>query len=403
MKFFHASDDEILRGETTDIYFKRTEEILKVKNASRKVEAEFTLSSFPRGYTWGIFAGLEEVLRLLEGKPLTVKALPEGMIFRNRDDLGVPVPVLTIEGDYVEFAVYETPILGFLCQSSGIATKSARVRISAGDNLVLSFGIRRMHPALAPLIDRSAYIGGCDGVSGIMGAKAIGKSPQGTMPHSLILIMGEEEAWRAFDEVISEEVPRVALIDTFGDEKQEALKAAEILKNLKAVRLDTPGSRRGNFAQIIKEVRWELDVRGYKNVGIFVSGGLDERSVKELKEAGAIGFGVGTSISNAPTLDFAMDIVSVEGKPLAKKGKFSGEKDVWYCPKCYHYKVTLRGSKAPTCPRCGKKMKTALTTVIKEGERVYPEKSPDEIRAFVLEQLKNLPEEDREIVGRESH
>ena len=48
-------------------------------------------------------------------------------------------------------------------------------------------------------------------------------------------------------------------------------------------------------------------------------------------------------------------------------------------------------------------MKTALTTVIKEGERVYPVKSPDEIRAFVLEQLKNLPEEDREIVGRESH
>lgn len=396
MKFFQASDEEILRGETTDIYFKRTKEILKAKNVLKRVVAEFTLSNFPEGYTWGVFAGLEEVMRLLEGKPVTVRALPEGTVFRNCDEDGIPLPVLTIEGDYVDFAVYETPILGFLCQSSGIATKAARVKIAAGDTLVLSFGIRRMHPALAPLIDRAAYIGGCDGVSSIIGAKTIGKAPQGTMPHSLILIMGEKDAWKAFDEMIPPEVSRVALIDTFGDEKAEALKAAKILKNLKAVRLDTPGSRRGNFAQIIREVRWELDVRGYKNVGIFASGGLNEKSVRELREAGAIGFGVGTSISNAPTLDFAMDIVTIDGEPIAKKGKFSGKKDVWYCPSCLHYKVTVMGTKAPTCARCKKKMKNALIPVIENGERVYPEKTPDEIRSHLLEQLKNLSEEERE-------
>jgi nicotinate phosphoribosyltransferase len=54
-------------------------------------------------------------------------------------------------------------------------------------------------------------------------------------------------------------VPRVVLIDTFGDEKFEALENAELLKgNIDAVRLDTPSSRRGDMLEIAREVRWEL-------------------------------------------------------------------------------------------------------------------------------------------------
>ena len=44
--------------------------------------------------------------------------------------------------------------------------------------------------------------------------------------------------------------------------------ACETIKDLFAVRLDTPGSRRGNFPDIIREVRWEMDSRGYQNVKI---------------------------------------------------------------------------------------------------------------------------------------
>ncbi|PSO03619.1 hypothetical protein B9Q10_00360 [Candidatus Marsarchaeota G2 archaeon ECH_B_SAG-E12] len=60
--------------------------------------------------------------------------------------------------------------------------------------------MRRVHPALAAIADRAAYIGGVDGVSGIAAAKRLGIRAVGTMPHSYVLIMGSPEAaWSAFD------------------------------------------------------------------------------------------------------------------------------------------------------------------------------------------------------------
>ena len=392
MKFHIASEEDILEGKTTDVYFVRTKEILERNGVERRVYAEFTVMNPP--YPWVVFAGLDEVLEILKGKNVNLYALPEGTIFPRRDSRGLPVPVMAIEGDYKEFAIYETPILGFICQASGIATKSARVKKAAGDLPVLSFGVRRMHPAIAPLIDRASYIGGCDGVSSILGAQHIGKRPSGTMPHALILTLGEEEAWRKFDEFVEEGVPRIALIDTFGDEKFEAIKAAEILKDLAAVRLDTPSSRRGNFEDIIREVRWELDRRGFKDVGIFVSGGLDEESVKRLKDAGATGFGVGTSLSNAKTIDYAMDIVEVEGKPMAKRGKFSGAKDVYRCKKCGEFHVVPRGEKLEECPSCGGEVESMLKPVLINGEPVGEYPGVDEIREYVLSQLRDLDDSD---------
>ncbi len=391
MGFFIAGEDDIKKGKTTDVYFTRTEQILKEKDIHNTSVAEFTVSGLPDGYRWAIFGGLEEAIELLKGKNVDLYAIPEGTLFHSRDVNGILVPVMYIVGDYVDYTIHETPILGFLCQTSGVMTKSARVRVAAGDSLVLSFGIRRMHPALAPMIDRAAYIGGCDGVSSIIGAETIGQPPKGTMPHALMITMGEDNAWRAYDELMSPEVPRIALIDTFGDEKFEAIKAAEIFKKLLAVRLDTPGSRRGNFASIIREVRWELDIRGFKDVGIFVSGGLDENSIPELKVAGATGFGVGTSISNAPTVDFAMDIVEIDGKPAAKRGKFSGRKDTYRCKDCLNYVNVKHGTKPPEkCPVCGGELQLIHKKILEKGKLVTDLPSVDEIREYVLSQLDQL-------------
>ncbi len=88
------------------------------------------------------------------------------------------------------------------------------------------------------------------------------------MPHSLILIMGDTvEATKAFNRVIDPKIKRISLIDTFGDEKFEAIRVAEGLgEDLFGVRLDTPSSRRGDFKKILEEVRWELDIRGFEKV-----------------------------------------------------------------------------------------------------------------------------------------
>jgi nicotinate phosphoribosyltransferase len=394
MRLFHiATDEEIRGGETTDVYFRRTMQVLRAKGLDRvRVVAEITSHSLPRGWPWGILCGVEEAARLLEGREVNVYSLPEGTVFRPEDAFGVRVPVMVLEGPYGEFCELETPLLGLLCQASGVATMAGRLRKLAGKKLLIGFGMRRVHPALAPMVDRASYIGGVDGVSSLAGARAIGREPMGTMPHALIIVVGDQVgAWKAFDEVIPPEVPRVALVDTYFDEKTEAILAAEALKDrLWGVRLDTPSSRRGNMATLIREVRWELDLRGYSHVKILVSGGINDENLRELCEAGADGFGVGTSLSNAPTIDFALDIVEKEGKPVAKRGKLGGRKEVWRCERCLKEVVLPLGRGPPACPSCGSPCSPLLLPLIREG-KVQPLPSVEEIRERVLEQLEKLP------------
>ncbi len=387
--FFISKDEEIKEGLTSDIYFFRAEEILKAKGVNNHVLVEFTIQHLEN--PWAVFVGLPEVIEILKDKPVNLWALREGSIFKSRDIDGIPVPVMVIEGKYLDFGKFETPVLGFVCEASGIATKAARVKKLAGNKSVLSFGVRRMHPALAPLIDRSSYIGGCDGVSSVIGARTIGKDPTGTLPHALVINLGGVgAAVKAFNEVVDPIVPRITLVDTFCDEKFEAIEAANAIKEkLFGVRLDTPQSRRGSIVDIVREVKWELRIRGFNEVKVFVSGGLDESSVPELIKAGADGFGVGTSIANANTVDFAMDIVELEGKPLAKRGKFSGRKKV--------YRAFNNGTvefKVVPFPEefHGDNYDEALVPVLKNGEVVYKEEQPVDIRSYVLEQLSKIEE-----------
>jgi len=317
---------------------------------------------------------------------------------------------MEVEGVYRDFCVFETAMLCLICQASGVATRAARVRIAAGDRVVASFGARRMHPAIAPMIERSAYIGGCDGVAILLSAELIEAEPVGTMPHGLILVMGDTlEAVKAFDEVIDRKIKRVALIDTFNDEKFEALRVAEGMgKALYAMRLDTPSTRRGDFYRIFEEVRWELDLRGFKDVKLFASGGLDERTVRHLAPV-VDAFGVGTSISNAPVLDFAMDIMEIEGKPLAKRGKWSGAKDLFSCPLCGARKVVPLGTMAGPCScegafylfreeggpgaepcSCEGVMESLFVPLIKEGRVVRELPTASEVRDFALTRIEGL-------------
>lgn len=377
---FHvASFEQVRRGEVVDVYFTRTAQILRAKKIDARVRAEFICKGFPNGWRWGVLAGLEEVAALLKGVDVRVRAVPEGTVFSGW------MPVLEIEGRYLEFGHLETAVLGLICQASGVATGAARCRIAAGDRGLYSFGARRMHPVLAPMLERNAYIGGCDGVAVGLGAALVGQEPIGTMPHALILIMGDTvQATLAFDEVIDPAVPRISLIDTFNDEKFEALNVARAMGGrLFGVRLDTPASRRGSMARIVEEVRWELALAGFGEVKITVSGGLDEASIAALKPL-VDSFGVGTAISSSPVVDFSMDIVEVNGHPRAKRGKMSGSKEVWRCPDCQSTRVFPGGKSGEnlwsTCS-CGGAPEPLLGPL----PEAYPKAA--DIRAYVLAQL----------------
>lgn len=382
--------EDIKRGLATDIYFLRSKQILeKYGLCDKRVRYELHAYGLPRGYKWAVYAGLEEVLALLEGTDATLYSMPEGTLFKEVQPLAI------LEGRVCDVIHIETALLGILRFYTSVATKAARIKKAAGDKEVIFFGLRAQHPALAPALDRAAYIGGCDAVSGVFSRKFIGVEPRGTMPHALIIVFGDPvKAWKAFDEVMPPEVPRIALVDTFYDERYESLLAAEALGGkLWGVRLDTPRSRRGDMRLLVTEVRWALKLRGYEKVKIIVSGGLDEEEVAKLKDL-VDAFGVGTSIAFPPSVDISMDIVEVydeergEWVPKTKRGKMPGAKQLYRCKPIIEDYIDVPG-KEVVCSD-GSKAKAVLQQYMNHGKLVAPLPSPTEIRDYVLRQLREV-------------
>jgi nicotinate phosphoribosyltransferase len=208
------------------------------------------------------------------------------------------------------------------------------------------------------------------------------------MPHALVQVVGDQEkAWRLYDETMPKEVKRTVLVDTFWDEKTEAIKAFETLgKDLWGVRLDTPASRRGNFREIIEEVKWELRIRGGGGVKIFVSGRLSEEDVVHLKDI-VDGFGVGTAVAYPPSIDFSAKIVEVREKGRtyfrAKRGGLGGRKEV-HRSKGYKDTVAFRGSPAPRGSR------PMLKQIIDGGKLTMDFQSTEAIRERVVRELREV-------------
>jgi nicotinate phosphoribosyltransferase len=312
--------DSWLSGETADIYFPRTVEILK----KEKTNPVATMEVFPK--RGGIVCGIEEVKALLE-KVLPdgnheVWALSDGESFEEKEI------VLRIKAPYQNYGTYETAYLGILAHCSGWAT-AARECVNAAQGIpVISFGARHVHPSVVGVMEYSAIVGGCTGCASTSGAKLAGIQPTGTIPHALIIILDSTaQATLAFDKHIPPEVPRIALVDTFEDEVRESVAVAKAMRGrLEGVRLDTPSERGRVTADLVKEVRAWLDLEGFKQVKIVASGGLDPERIRYFITEGAPVdiFAVGSYISDAPPIDFTADLHEVEGKPIAKRGRMPG-------------------------------------------------------------------------------
>jgi len=383
MKIFRVpTEDEIKSGLCTDAYFVRTEEVLKGLDDKTEVTMELMTKKFPdKNYCFGVFAGVYEVAKLLEGLPVDVDSIEEGDFFYPEE------PVLNITGKYTDFVRYETSILGFICSYSGIASKSIRVRIASKNKTVLSFGTRRQHPFLAPTIEYATYIAGFNGVSNVVGAKYIGKEAVGTMPHALILVLGDNrKAFKKFDEIVDSKIPRICLIDTSGSPITELEDALTVLgERLDGVRIDS-----GDLKTIGKEIRWLLNIKNRNDVEIFFSGGLDEYSILDLNDIGD-GFGVGTKIADADVIDFALKIIEVNGKPKAKYGNYPGKKTILRNDK-FEDIVTLYGNSKES-------YKNLLKPLIRNGKIVREFEDVDEIRNRVLSNIDKLPDYLKSIVG----
>jgi nicotinate phosphoribosyltransferase len=192
---------------------------------------------------------------------------------------------------------------------------------------------------------------GFDSCATDAGARAAGLSAGvGTIPHALILVMaatvGRENATReatlAFDRHMEPECPRIALVDTFNREIDDALDTAKALgPRLAGVRLDTAGeligqggvssdgrpywTGQGVTVAGTVAVRRALDAAGFQDVSIVLSSGfgnLDKIAafVEAEREYGPLftSLGIGGLF---PAWCATADIVRVGDLDLAKTGR----------------------------------------------------------------------------------
>lgn len=310
----------VLVGETADVYLQRGLTILRNEGVNPVVAIEFSPQRA------GVLCGIAEVRgllsRVLPDSGSEVWALEEG------ESVAAGEVALRVKAPYGSIGLYETAISGILAQSTGFASAARECVDAASGKPVIALGARHVHPEVAGILGYCAVIGGCVSCSTIQGSRLSGITPAGNMPHSLSLIMGGAvQAIEAFDRHMPQEVPRVALVDTFRDEAEEAISVARSLgEKLRGIRMNTPASRGGVTPALVKEVRARLDLSGYRHVEIMVSGGLTPQRIHEFVETDAPvdTFGIGAYIVAAGPTPFEADIHEVDARPVARRGHLPG-------------------------------------------------------------------------------
>lgn len=324
--------DKIKAGYYTDAYFIRSEEILNGDNHHPRV----LMQIFPRANV--VLCGIDETIALLKKcsfnpENLVIHALHDG------DEVEEWETVMTIEGDYADFAHLETLYLGALARQSRIATNVRKVVKAANGKPVLFFPARYDIYQTQESDGYAAKIGGLSGFSTDANAKACGGKGLGTIPHALIAAYNGDTvaATAAFDKYVDPSIARIALVDFDNDCVNTSLAVARKLgKKLVGVRLDTSGSmvdkslwtQIGTFKptgvckELVCNVRKALDAEGFNHVKIIVSGGFDAARVAAFEEMGVPvdTYAVGSSFFDG-NINFTADIVKVDGKDCAKAGR----------------------------------------------------------------------------------
>ena len=346
----------------TDKYFLRAKEILEKEELNPFVRAQVFIRKGP-----GRVYGIDEAIELIQSycdldDRGVIWALPEGAEYSPKETL------MLIEARIQDIVALETLYLGIISSATtkandGIDIDLAKVEknmkavVDAAQGRPVSyFGARHWHWNREKEISFAAYKGGASSTATDIGAAVKGQKGIGTIPHALENIYawkyGKDnavvEATKAFDRVISEEVPRIALIDYNNREVDDALATAFALDGrLNAVRIDTCGENIGQEASLsdpreywggsgvrvsgVYAVRKALDENGFQDVKIILSSGFGNvdkinafiGAEEELGVRLFDGLGVGSIYqSRAAT----MDIVSVgeypaDMQPVSKVGR----------------------------------------------------------------------------------
>jgi nicotinate phosphoribosyltransferase len=223
-------------------------------------------------------------------------AMPEGTVAFPHE------PIIRIKGPIIQCQLLETPLLNMINFQSLIATKSARINLSAKGDPVLEFGLRRAQGIDGGLsASRAAFIGGCAYTSNVLAGKLFGIPVAGTHAHSWILTFNSElEAFKAYADVLPDNC--VFLVDTYDSLQgvRHAIEVGNLLrergKKMVGIRIDS-----GDLAYISQQARNLLDEAGFQDAEIVASNDLDENLVQSLKnqDAKITMWGIGTKLATA--------------------------------------------------------------------------------------------------------
>lgn len=242
----------------------------------------------------GIFS--EEFLEYLRNFKFTgdIYAVPEGTVVFPGE------PIFTVKAPIMQAQLIETAVLNIINFQTLIATKAAKIRYAAKNDLVMEFGLRRAQAPDAGIYGaRAAVIGGCDSTSNVLAGEMFGIPVSGTHAHSWVMNFKDEyTAFKAYADVYPENA--LLLVDTYDTLKQGIPNAIKVFDELRAAGYKPKGIRldSGDLAYLSKKAREMLDNAGYPDTVICASGDLDEYSISSLKNQGATinSWGVGTRL-----------------------------------------------------------------------------------------------------------
>lgn len=307
--------------------------------AQRRAVFEYYFRSLPFGNGYAIFAGLQHLIMYLQHLHFTasdltylknsenydpafldylrdfhftctVRAVPEGSVVFNNE------PLIQIEGPIIQGQLIETALLNIVNYQTLIATKAARMRTAAKDDLLLEFGSRRAHELDAALWGtRATYIGGFNATSNVRAGKLFGIPTTGTHAHALVEAYRSD--YQAFKAYAQSHYQCIFLIDTYDILHRGLPAAIRVAKEMgnkiqfAGVRIDS-----GDLAYLAKQVRVALDAAGFTKTKIYASGDLDENIIENLKlqKAPIDAWGVGTRLITAyeqPALGGVYKLVAI--------------------------------------------------------------------------------------------
>jgi nicotinate phosphoribosyltransferase len=206
---------------------------------------------------------------------ISLRAVPEGRVVHPN------MPLAVVQGPLAMAQILETALLNQLNYQTLIATKASRIRDIGRGHLMLEFGLRRAQDKGGNAGTRAALIGGADYTSNVGVSAILGYPPKGTHAHSMVQLfmalgMGELEAFQAYADVYPDDcLLLVDTIDTLESGVPNAIRVFEALRREghapQGVRLDS-----GDLAYLSIQVARMLDEAGFPDVSIVLSNNLDE-------------------------------------------------------------------------------------------------------------------------------